>query len=659
LGFVSEIAGHHRIQGSPGLRAAVEYVVETLRGFGLEAEVRRYPADGETYRWSCLLFREWWCRDAELWLREPEGERRPLARWSESRFSLIQRSHPTPREGVEAEVVHVGRGEEPRDYRGVDVEGRIVLTDGDILRVYEMAVERRGALGILYYGMRAFPPVRREGELDDALQYTSFWWTDGGKPCFGFVLTPRRGRWLRELIAKRRRRGKAVRVWARVDAGFERGGLEVGEAWIEGDGDEEVLIVAHICHPQPSANDNASGCAAAMEAARALQKLINEGSLKRPGRTLRFLFVPEMTGTYAWLAGNEDRLPGMVAALNLDMVGEKQELCGSSLLLERTPDASPSYVNALLEAILDEVKGEFRNLAGTAKYPLYRWAVTPFSGGSDHYILSDPSVGVPCPMIIQWPDRFYHTSLDTVDKVDPEMLGRVALMAATYAYFIASATAQEARWLVEETAYRYRRRILERGQRELTEALSEAERAEGGEKALAEALGRVRRGLLYEAERGVEALKSIRRLGVDLEGGVMERCVKAVRETAEGEAQRVEEAIRCYASGRGLKLRKARRRRRRIEVEAEALRPKRRFRGPLSVRPWLRRLPQEDREAYWRLSRKHRESRVQGVLAQYWADGQRSLLEIAQLIEMELGRCDLEYLVKLFRLYEKMGLIDL
>ncbi|HDI52858.1 MAG TPA: DUF4910 domain-containing protein, partial [Candidatus Bathyarchaeota archaeon] len=567
----------------------------------LEAGVRRYPADGESYAWSCLLFREWWCHDAELWLREPESEKRPLARWSESKLSLIQRSYPTPPEGVEAEVVHVGKGEEPRDYRGLDVEGHIVLTDGRVSRVYELAVEERGAIGIIYYGMRLFPPVRREGDLDDALQYTSFWWSYESKPCFGFVLSPRRGRWLRDLIAKQRRRGKTVKVWARVDAGFKRGSLEVGEAWIEGEGEGEVIIVAHICHPQPSANDNASGCAAAMEAARTLRKLIAEGRLKRPRRTIRFLFVPEMTGTYAWLAENEDRIGGMVAALNLDMVGEKQELCGSTLILEWTPDASASYVNPLLEAILDELKGEFKNLSGTAAYPLYRWTSTPFSGGSDHYIFSDPSVGVPCPMIIQWPDKFYHTSLDTVDKVDPGMLGRTALMAATYAYFIASAGRVEARWMMEETVNRYRRRILERGQRILTKALNEAE----GERVLAEALERARRELLYEAERGIEALESMGRLGVELDEEAMERCRRALRDTAKGEAKRIEEAIRDYASERGLRLRRIRRRRRRIEIEADAIRPKRRFRGPISIGPWLRKLPREDREAYWRLNQRY------------------------------------------------------
>ena len=39
-------------------------------------------------------------------------------------------------------------------------------------------------------------------------------------------------------------------------------------AVVPGSGAGEVLVLAHLCHPQPSANDNASGAAAALEAAR-------------------------------------------------------------------------------------------------------------------------------------------------------------------------------------------------------------------------------------------------------------------------------------------------------------------------------------------------------------------------------------------------------
>lgn len=137
-----------------------------------------------------------------------------------------------------------------------------------------------------------------------------------------------------------------------------------------------------------------------------LHKLIDDKRLPEPRRSLVFTWVPEMTGTYAWLNEVEGEIPEMVAALNLDMVGEKQDVTGSSLLVERTPEATPSFVNSLMEAIYDEVKKQASNLGGSSEYPLFRHAVTPFSGGSDHYVYSDPTVCVPCPMIIQWPDKF-------------------------------------------------------------------------------------------------------------------------------------------------------------------------------------------------------------------------------------------------------------
>jgi hypothetical protein len=60
--------------------------------------------------------------------------------------------------------------------------------------------------------------------------------------------------------------------------------------------------------------------------------------------------------------------------------------------------------------------------AAEARYALFRYATTPFGDGSDHFIFSDSTVGVPMPMLIQWPDKFYHTSADTIEKVDPRII---------------------------------------------------------------------------------------------------------------------------------------------------------------------------------------------------------------------------------------------
>lgn len=187
---VAEISRHHRIQASPGFRDAANYAAKTLQSYGLKAEVLEYLSDGEAHYWSSITPLEWDARDAELRILEPKEEARVLARYLENKISIIQRSYPTPSEGVEAELFVLEKGEENEDYKDIDLTGKIVLTRSDVSRIQALAVEKHGAIGIIYDGMRAILPVRPEHSLDDALAYTSFWWAKGMKPCFGFVLTP-------------------------------------------------------------------------------------------------------------------------------------------------------------------------------------------------------------------------------------------------------------------------------------------------------------------------------------------------------------------------------------------------------------------------------------------------------------------------------------
>ncbi|MFN2289657.1 MAG: DUF4910 domain-containing protein, partial [Anaerolineae bacterium] len=435
---VSDLCRFHRIQASPGHRLAAQLLQQRLIRDGLEAEILSYPADEGTRFWAWSSFQEWDCTDATLHLVAPEEQARELANFRASPISLIQRSMPF--EG-EAEVVLLEDGEEEGDYEGLDIAGKVVVSRGELSRVWELAIKERGAAGILFDGMRPVIPVRPEGDLADIRQYTSFWWQPGDAQGFGFVLTPRQGQALRRLLREGKSTdsggaGQTVRVRARVDSRLYDGRLEVLQATIAGQTDDEIVVVAHLCHPRPSANDNASGAAAALEAARTLQALIASGDLPRPMRTIRFLWLPEMSGTFAYLAGREAELDRLVAGLNLDMVGEDQDQTGSSWLIERPPDAAASFAPELLARLRDELPA-LRDAAdvspshtGIGGYPLYRQAEVPFSGGSDHYILSDPSIGVPTPMLIQWPDRFYHTSADTPDRTDPRSLARAGSLAA-------------------------------------------------------------------------------------------------------------------------------------------------------------------------------------------------------------------------------------
>ena len=65
---VTAISGFHRIQASPGYRAAAQYVAEQLSEAGLQVNVLGYPADGITRFWTTPSFLEWSCDAATLHL---------------------------------------------------------------------------------------------------------------------------------------------------------------------------------------------------------------------------------------------------------------------------------------------------------------------------------------------------------------------------------------------------------------------------------------------------------------------------------------------------------------------------------------------------------------------------------------------------------------
>ncbi|MBC7260633.1 MAG: M28 family peptidase, partial [Chloroflexi bacterium] len=338
-----------------------------------------------------------------------------------------------------------------------------------------------------------------------------------------------------------------------------------------------------------------SGSAALLELGRTLQSLIQRGKLPPPKRSIRLLLVPEMTGTYAYLATHEGEIPHMVAGVNLDMVGQNQELCGSVFIIEETPAATPSFATDLLERMREEWMAQAQNLSSSSSYPLFRHTVTPFSGGSDHYILSDPTVGVPTPMLIQWPDKFYHTSEDTLDKVDPHMLATLGGLATTYAYFVANAGPREVDWLGHEMLARFKARLARCVQDLLTEALT----AKNGEE-LAQAAARLAKKAEFIADRQREALRSLLRLSPEVEWLVHD-LQQAVNHAVQQETERANRVLQRHAQQLGLPeipkppLKEADE----WEKRAATMVPTRLFRGPVSSGAYMYKLtPQEKEEAY-------------------------------------------------------------
>ncbi|HIQ06197.1 MAG TPA: DUF4910 domain-containing protein, partial [Anaerolineae bacterium] len=652
--YVAAISRYHRIQASPGYRAAAEYVARSLQDAGLDVHVLRFPATETTRYWTLEAWQEWECREATLDLLPLDGESERLCDYRAVPISLIQRSASFD---GNVEIVLLEDGTHAQDYEGADVAGKAVLTNGRVQRVYELAVAQRNAVGILFDGMDESAPGRGPLDLPDARQYTSFWWARGQRKCFGFVLTPRQGQRLRQLL--REKKPGAVQVRVHVDSRFYDGTMELVEAVIPGtESDDELLMIAHLCHPQPSANDNASGAAAAIEAVLTLYRLIDQGALPSPRRGLRFLWVPEMSGTYAWLSNHEDHIPHLVAGINLDMVGQDQAQTGSVWTLERPPEAMASFAPDLLERIREalwEQPNQPLSVCWPPRAPV-RHAVVPFSGGSDHYILSDPTVGVPTPMLIQWPDRFYHTSADTVDKTDPTSLYASGVVAATYVYWLANSGAPEVVWLGEEMNTRFSAWLSRIGQETITAGLAAETQAQ-----LMHIWEQLERTVAFRRDRHLAALNTLARLAPDEELDQEIALLRSrARVWANEERGRVRAILLQQAARLGLSS---------LadptepipeegtwQCEAAATVPERLYRGPAALHGPLARLSDADREVFreWEEAGSQEWQRARRV-AEYWADGQRTITDIVQLVELETGWRQGEKVWEYFQWLEQLG----
>jgi aminopeptidase YwaD len=632
--LVTRISQWHRIQASPMYREAATWVYQTLQSWGLDATLESYPTREGLWAWGEPLFQEWSCEEGWLELPLADGGALRLADYAAVPLSLMPRSASAD---GEFELVVVEGGDRPEDYEGLDVRGKLVLTRSMPMSVHHIAVQRLGAAGIVFDGMRAIAGICPPGDLPDAIQYASWWWWGGEARAFGFALSQRAGGELRRHAARAQRLGVPLRLRARVRSSFRDGAIEAVSALIPGASEEEVLLVAHLCHPAPCANDNASGAAAAMEIARGLRSLVAEGRLPQPRRSIRVLWIPEMTGAYLYLAHHEDRIGRTVAGLNLDMVGADQTQTGSVNVVVHTSDALPSYVGDLLEALREQTHGAAHSFHGRSEPPLYRYGSTPFSNGSDHYVLGDSSVGIPTPMIIEWPDRFYHTTADTLEKVSPATLQRNMRLAATYIWAVADAGPREAGWIAREVSARFSARLARELQSAVTAAL-------GG--AMPRSLPWASR-LAFRVERHQQALASLRRLDPSFDPEPLSRAASAQAELLwQGAADVLEH---WQASERPA-----------IAPADAGLVPRRRYRGPLSLRPHLARLPAAERDALLEAHAPYRQlDGLSADIALAWANGERTLGAILDLVELETDGRNPEALVAHFKLLARLGLIDL
>src|ERR1700704_2645719 len=305
------LAGLHRVPATPEFDQAAQFILQRAREYGLaDAHSEQFPIDGARHYGLMRSYLAWTVEEARLWEIRPQHTL--LGDWKTDPIHLADYSHSAD---VETELVDVGNGASEADYSSKDVRGKIVLADGVLARVQELAVAQHGVVGIV-------SDMPNQTTAWSGLDTTVVRWghLDARQPSgFAFMASRQTARALRSRL----RTGEHVILNAHVKATVSPGHWTVVTATIPGTDSAagEIVYSCHLDHERPGANDNGSGCVTILESARVLAHLIDSGRLPRPKRTLRFVWGPEVEGTMAFLATHPEIKQRLRANTHMDMVG--------------------------------------------------------------------------------------------------------------------------------------------------------------------------------------------------------------------------------------------------------------------------------------------------------------------------------------------------
>src|SRR6266852_5573728 len=439
----------HRVPATEEFDQAAQFMLERAREYGLgEVQSEQFPIDGKTQYGLMRSHLGWKVEAGQLW--EVRPQHLLLGDWATDPIRLADYSHSAD---VETALVDVGDGSREADYSGKDVWGKIVLADGVLARVQQLAVAQHGAVGIV-------SDMPNQTTAWSGLDRTVVRWghLDARQPAgFAFMISRETAASLRARLVVR----EPIVLSAKVKAEVGPGHWTVVSGIIPGTDPNSGVIVysCHLDHERPGANDNGSGCVTILESARIIARLIASGALPRPTRTLRFVWGPEGEGTMAYLSRHPELRKRLVADIHMDMVGGDPFKNKSIFHVTATPWSLPSFVTDVGAALADVIRSGAANYTDTGGAPeaavvetrvgeqgtrnQFLVDVTPYSEGSDHDDYDSSTIAVPSLYLRDWPDIYIHTDHDTLQQIDATKLRRVALLGAASGYVYASVTAQQ------------------------------------------------------------------------------------------------------------------------------------------------------------------------------------------------------------------------
>jgi hypothetical protein len=524
---VEALAPYYRSPGSSGYDASIDHIARSLEELGVAFDIRSLPLDGRSEVLGEVTPRAWEPRGGSLELVLPRAEL--LVAWDDCPSCLPWWCPATPPEGVELELVDVGTGERDEDFERQDVAGKAVLVHdaGENFAWFDIAARaaRFGAKGIVSnYLLYQYEPWRTRESVPDAVQQLRLssrrddnpWTFTVDQPAF-------------ELLAGLLTSGDRPILRFRVDAETYEGESRyvVARVPAEGAPGDGVAFLAHVTAATKPGANCASGVGLMIELAGVMQSLVREGLVGPMPRPVYFAFGNEgLCSTHWFETAPEAR--SLLATLSFCSVGHDQAKTRSSLIVSRSPDSLPTFMNDLVESLIEEGSKEapWAYREGSHDIALVHWSVLPYTPWSDNATWS--KLGVPALLFMSLPDRYFHTQLLTPDKTDPTVFERCGKVTGAAALAAATLGWPEAGDLLQEVGRRSAMRITGAGIR-AARLLREGE---------LEDAARVLDEIDWALERDGRTLRSVLALVAESE---------ACRREAEASIARIEESLRAVA----------------------------------------------------------------------------------------------------------------
>ncbi|MBQ2956408.1 MAG: DUF4910 domain-containing protein [Clostridia bacterium] len=404
------------LTNAANLRTAA-FVEKTMKDIGLhEVETLNARADGRTEYAEWIIPQAWNVKSARLAYADGEV----IADYDEIPCSLSMRSAKTPAGGVIREVVDADA--QPA---GEWMKDKLLFTARSADKLVKDALQY-GAAGVISDYFPLYEGVRgsREEMKGVARWDCEFMPVRNDTHLFAFNLTPERG----DRLRARLHGGERIRLHAQVDAELFDGYAPTVSGCIPGTSPElgEILLYGHLY--EPGANDNASGCALMLECMNIYMSLINSGAVEPPKRTIRLALGQECMGSTAYLLAHPERKT--VICLDADMIGT-ESVDNAVFGVWHSPYSNWSFLDDLIEETVEAAQA----------LGAFKWRSRPFGIASDN-MLGDPSFNMPTVALITEPALSYHTSMDTPDRLEENVLRRNTWILLHMIRILAEADAQ-------------------------------------------------------------------------------------------------------------------------------------------------------------------------------------------------------------------------